>query len=57
MKIVFGTILMLVGMFGSFIMCDRDFHPFKDNSDIIRIVDAVCVAVYGIGLYLVVTFT
>ena len=52
MKIVFGIILMFIGMFGSFTMCDRDLHPFKDNTDIIRIVDAVFLAMYGLGFYL-----
>lgn len=52
MRIVFGVILMLIGSFGSFAMCDRDLHPFKDNTDIIRIVDAVFLAIYGVGFYL-----
>lgn len=54
MKMVFGAILMAIGMAGSFIMCDHDICLTK-NDTAIHVIDAVCLVVYGIGFHLLAT--
>ena len=54
MEIVFGFILMAIGMVGSFIMCDRDICLTK-NDTVVHVIDAVCLVVYAIGFHLLVT--
>ena len=53
METVFGFILMAIGMAGSFIMCDHDICPTK-NDTVVHVIDAVCLVVYAIGFHLLV---